>query len=63
MVEIVHKDDPVLCPRCSKKAQKQNYPLKPMPDLPKATNTTMYLGQAYCEEHDDTFDWCYTAAS
>ena len=63
MVEVKHKDDPVPCPRCGKKAHKKNYPLKPMPpDLPNAKNTTMYLGQAYCEEHDDTFPWCYTAS-
>ena len=61
---VEHKDDPVFCPRCRKKAQKQNYPLKPMlQDPPNAKNMTMYFGQAYCEEHDDIFPWCYRAAS
>ena len=64
MVEVKHKDDPVLCPRCRKKAQKKTYPVRPMPpDLPNAKMATVYLGMAYCEEHDDTFPWCYMAAS
>ena len=64
MAHVEHKDDPVLCPKCGKKAQKTDYPFKPMPpDPPNAENMTLYLGQAYCEECDDTFPWCYRAAS
>ena len=63
IVKVDHKDDPVFCPRCDKKAQKENYPLKPMPPDPKNTQKMdPYLGLAYCEEHDDTFSWYYMAA-
>ena len=58
LVEVEHKHDPVLCPKCKKKARKTDYPVKPMPPDPPP-NATLYLGQAYCEEHDDTFPWCY----
>ena len=62
LADVEHKDDPVLCPKCGKKAQKTDAPLKPMP--PDPTNAkkmaTVYLGQAYCEECDDIFSWCYT---
>ena len=37
--KVVHKDDPVPCPRCRKKAQKIDHPLKPMPpDSPQRQN-------------------------
>ena len=63
-VEVEHKDDPVICPKCEKKARKTDYPFKPMPPDPRnAENMTLYLGQAYCEEHDDTFPWCYYRAA
>ena len=66
-VDVEHKDDPVLCPKHGKKAQKIDAPLKPMPPDPtngkKVAMATVYLGQAYCEECDDTFSWCYRAAS
>ena len=60
LADVEHKDDPVLCPKCGEKAQKTDDPLKPMPpDPPNAKMATVYLGQAYCEECDDTFPWCY----
>ena len=65
LVVVEHEHDPVLCPKCGKKAQKMDYPVKPMPpEPPNAENmATVYLGQAYCEECDDTFPWRYRAAS
>ena len=42
MAHVEHKDDPVLCPKCGKKAQKTDYPFKPMPpDPPNAENMTL----------------------
>ena len=65
LVVVEHKDDPVPCPKCGKKAQKADYPFKPMP--PDPTNAkqmaTLFIGRVYCEECDDTFPWCYRAAS
>ena len=66
-VEVEHKDDPVLCPKHGKKAQKKNDYLEPMPPDPtngkKVAMATVYIGQAYCEECDDIFHWRYRAAS
>ena len=64
-VEVEHKDDPVLCPKHGKKAQKKGDYLEPMPPdpPPNAANMNLYIGQAYCEECDDIFHWGYRAAS
>ena len=35
LVEVEHKHDPVLCPKCGEKALKTACPVKPMPDPPK----------------------------
>ena len=56
----------MLCPKHGKKAQKKDYPVKPMPPPDPASAKkmdTIYLGQAYCEECDDIFPWGYRAAS
>ena len=37
LVEVEHKHDPVLCPKCGEKALKTAYPVKPMPDPPDLT--------------------------
>ena len=64
LVEVEHKHDPVLCPKCGEKALKTACPVKPMPDPPKhGENMSVYLGLAYCEEHQTPITWCYRAAS
>ena len=58
---VERRDSDVTCPKCGGETIKDDYPLRPMPDVPGSTNGA--LGRVFCERCNDTYPWSYRSAS